>query len=203
MIINKKLLDEGAKLTKELAKEDKERFLVVDKGSEFKKYVQPGSFISYTYIPKHKDTLKFWDKNPAIIVLRVTGTRMLGLNIHFVPFPLRKIIVEYIVKLNLNNIKYNKPIYVDYKMMKSFLIRAKATICIRAYLISNIVSKVKIVKSHKDYIIASTSLKTDAIYGMSPDKIYKIAMGQQYETKKKTGSRRVEREKKKKLLKTK
>jgi hypothetical protein len=203
MIINKKLLDEGAKLTKDLMKEDADRFIVANKAKAFHNYIQGGSFISFTYNALHKDTLLFWDKYPAIIVLKVQGVRMLGLNLHFVPFPIRKLIAEYVIKLNYTNIKNNRPIQLDYQQIKKFLISINAMICIRLYLIRRITSSIKIVKSHKDYIIASTTLKTSMIYGISSDKIYQLAMGAKYSKKKKVGQRKYDREKRKKALKIK
>lgn len=203
MRITKQMLVEGDDFTKSIMKQDEERFLVLNKAAAFKRYIQGGSMIHFQYDAKHKDTLQFWDKYPTIIVLKYQGTRMLGLNLHFVPFPLRKTITEYVLKQNINNIKNNKPIKIDYRTMKSFLIASKATICIRSYLVGRISSRVTIVKSHKDYILGATSLKTEKIYKMTSDQIYQLAMGRDFDTKKKRGSRKYDRAKKKKLLKIK
>lgn len=203
MNIPVKLLNEAEQFTKDLLAQNSDRFAVVSKADAFRKYVQPGSLISYKYDALHKSTLQFWDSNPAIIVLAVRGYRMLGLNLHFVPFPMRKLIVEYVLKKNSTNIKLNKPISIDYRTMKSFLYAIKATICIRAYLIRRITSRVTIVKSHRDYIIGATSLKTSKIYKMSSDQIYQIALGRSFSTKKKVGQRKTDRAQKKKALKIK
>jgi len=190
------MIEEGEDFTDALRKNDKDRFAIVSIGK-----VLPGSMIQFKYDAKHKDTLTFWDAMPVVIVLRKTASRMLGLNLHFVPFMLRKLLAEYVVKRNLSNIKNNKPMYIDYKMIKSFLIAIKATICIRMYLTSRVGSQITMVKSHKDYIIGATTLKTQKLYKMTSDQIYKIALGQEYSTKKKVGQRRVDRANKKKVMK--
>jgi hypothetical protein len=203
MRITKEMLKEGEDFTKAMVKEDSERFIVMNKAKAFHNYIQGGSMIHFKYDAKHKDTLPFWDKYPTIIVLKYQGSRMLGLNLHFVPFPLRKVITEYVLKQNINNIKKNKPISIDYNTMKQFLVASRATICIRSYLVGRITSRITFVKSHRDYILGATSLKTDKIYGLTSDQIYKIALGRNFSTKKKIGSRRTDRAKKKKLLKIK
>lgn len=193
----KKLGQEAEEFTKDLNEAKKDRFKVTSR-----KNIYPGAMIQFKYNAKHKDTLKFWDGNPAVIVLRFNGRRMLALNLHFVPFKLRKLIAEYVIKRNRSNIKNNRPIYIDYKMMKNFLISIKATVCIRAYIVTRMSSKVTMVISHKDYIIGATSLKTAKLYKMTSDEIYRLAMGK-ITKKKKTGSRRYSRAKKKKSLKIK
>jgi hypothetical protein len=176
--------------------------LIASKSLAFRKYIQPGSFVAFEYDPLTKETLLFWDKNPAVIVLGIRNSRMLGLNLHFVPFNMRKLIVEYVLKKNASNIKLNKPISINYKEMKSFLKAIKATICIRLYIISRMKDRMTIVRSHRDYIIGATALKTDKIYKMTSDQIYKLALGKSYSSKKKVGQRKTDRAQKKKALKT-
>lgn len=194
------LLKEGEKFTDDMVKGNKDRFLVKKKSQAFGKYIKPGAMIHFQYDAKYKDTLKFWDSMPTIIVLRVTKTRMLGLNLHFVPTELRKNIIKFIINKNSSNIKRNKPMYIDYKTIKSFLNAINATICIRSYLVNRIKRNITIVQSHKDYVIGATSLKTSKIYKMSQSEIYKIALGKDWD-KKKTGSRRFKRRKIKRAMK--
>jgi len=208
MLITRQMISEGDTFTKDLTKANQERFIIASKSLAFRKYVQRsggkgGAFIAFEYDALHKDTLKFWDRFPAVIVLGVKGSRMLGINLHFTPFPMRKLIVEYVVRKNSSNIKYNKPIEIDYREMKPFLKSIKALICIRSYIIGRMKDRITVVNSHKDYIIGATTLKTDKIYGMTSDQIYKLSLGKSYSTKKKIGQRSTDRAQKKKALKTK
>lgn len=196
MIITQKHLQEAEQFTKDLSNKNKDRFNIVSRSE-----IQPGDLIQFEYRAKHADTLIFWDAKPAVIVLRKSGSRMLGLNLHFVPFTLRKLIAEFVINKNRMNIAANKRMYIDYNLIKAFLYAIKATICIRSYIVGNMSSKVVMVKNTKDYILGSTLLKTQLIYKMSSEQIYKIALGQQYSTQKKIGQRRVDREKKKSIKK--
>lgn len=196
MRITEKIIKDADKFTEDLNKSDKDRFFIATKNDLY-----PGALVQFTYNAKHKDTLTFWDGKPAIIVLKKTSTRMLGLNLHFVPFPLRKMIAEYIVKKNLDNIKNNKRIFINYTGIKAFLIAIRATICIRSYILTRTGGKYTMVKNSKDYILGATLLKTQKLYKMSSDEIYKIALGSKFSTKKKSGDRRYNRAAKKKAFK--
>ena len=46
---------------------------------------KPGSMLVYTYDPKHKDKLPFYDTNPCIILLDYTKDGWYGANLHYLP----------------------------------------------------------------------------------------------------------------------
>lgn len=196
MIITKKLLTEAEEFTKDLTNKNKDRFTTIKFAD-----VRAGDLIQFPYSAKNAGTLAFWDGKPAIIVLRKTGSRMLGLNLHFVPFRLRKIIAEFVINKNKANIAANKRMYIDYTLIKSLLVAIKATVCIRMYLPSHMGSPILTVKNTRDYVLGATLLKTEKLYKMSSDQIYKIALGQEYSTKKKVGQRKTDRAKNKAIKK--
>ena len=153
MILTEKHLQEAEQFTKDLTNKNKNRFTIAPRNA-----TQAGDLIQFEYIAKHADTLTFWDAKPAVIVLRKTGSRMLGLNLHFVPFQLRKLIAEFIIKKNSSNIALNRHIYIDYKTIKAFLQAIKATICIRSYIVGRMSPTVVMVNNTKDFVLGATLL---------------------------------------------
>lgn len=57
-----------------------------------------------------KDKKKAYDKRPLVLILRVKGKHVLGLNFHWIPYTFRIKIVKIILEANKNNIKNNKPL---------------------------------------------------------------------------------------------
>lgn len=49
----------------------------------------PGNMFMYTYDPKYKDVLPFYDTYPLIIVVEKTDTGWYGINVHYLPPILR------------------------------------------------------------------------------------------------------------------
>lgn len=72
------------------------------------------------YSAKLADKIVF-DKCPLAIILRSSRSRLLGLNLHWCPVPLRRILIKLIFKMNAKNIKQNKPFQLDYRTVKPLL----------------------------------------------------------------------------------
>jgi hypothetical protein len=49
----------------------------------------PGEMLVYTYDPKHKETLAYYDANPLIVFLERTTDGWYGINLHYLPPSLR------------------------------------------------------------------------------------------------------------------
>lgn len=63
-----------------------------------------GNVYSYTYIPIHKDKLKFYDKNPLILFMEYhPRTNLLfGVNLHFLPLNDREELVNAVMDMKDN-----------------------------------------------------------------------------------------------------
>jgi len=149
---------------------EKKHFTVLRKDKALKQ-IRPGSLMSYHYSPITKD-LPFWDKNPTVILLWKTKRHALGINLHFVPVQMRKVILKFLLKINSSNIRNNRPLQANYKDFKGLLKKLNATVCIRKYLIRRIGKQIVIPNSYEDYIHAATELDTKKLYGAESDNIY-------------------------------
>ena len=58
--------------------------------------VQPGGLFIYEYIPKNKEKIPFYDRNPCTLILEMTKDGWYGLNIHYLPPVVRaKLLAEF------------------------------------------------------------------------------------------------------------
>jgi len=158
------------KFDKNKYKQIKKQDIITGKRKSF------GQIYHFVYNPKYKDILPFWDKYPVIILINMNSKHILGLNLHFVPTYTRKKIVNYILKVNASRISNNQPLMVKYSFLKRMIIKLRATICIRKYIISRMSSRVITPIGYKDYVDAVIELKTKRIYGMTQDQIYGLLL---------------------------
>lgn len=113
-----------------------------------------GSMLFFSYNPKHKDKLDFWDEYPLIILLKKRGNSILGLNLHYLSPRDRARFLNYLIQF-VDNPEYHKspPSYMNISYVK--LIRSKLMRhCIKRYLISSIQSKVNMIPSNEWKVVS-------------------------------------------------
>ncbi len=93
--------------------------------------VIPGEMIIFSYDPKHKETLPYYDKNPLVIVLDKTLDGWFGVNIHYLPPSIRAQL--------LFDIQYNRRNTQQIKMMLEKNEMTKP--CLKRYLITQLQSR--------------------------------------------------------------
>lgn len=65
-----------------------------------------GQMYMFTYNPKHKDTLPYWDRFPLVFPFRKIPGGFLGLNLHYLPLPYRAKLMDGLYTIS-NNTLYN------------------------------------------------------------------------------------------------
>jgi len=85
--------------------------------------IAPGEMIAFMYLnPKTPlPQLKWFDAHPLDIILAVDGRYMLCINLHYVPVPMRELIMKQVIKINKVNIRNSRRFELSYSMMKEFL----------------------------------------------------------------------------------
>lgn len=101
----------------------------------------PGQMIMFSYDPKHKDTLPYYDRYPVVIPLTVDATSMLGLNLHYLPPQVRLAFVRALQQLaeETNGIKRMR---ITYGILKSAKGLGSYAPCIKRYLHGHVKSKI-------------------------------------------------------------
>mgnify|MGYP001033262683 CR=1 FL=1 len=96
---------------------------------------KPGEMMTYSYNPKTKDKLDFYDEHPLIIFLDKTKDGWYGLNLHYLSPSIRAKVFE---ELEYGNKGLAR---VAYSLSKN----PKTEACLKRYLARHVVSKPKVV----------------------------------------------------------
>lgn len=146
----------------------------------------PGSFLIYKYNAKNDEEV--YDKTPLVFVLKVSKSYVLGLNFHYCPIKLRKIMIKFLFKVFKNNFKLlqnNKHLEFSYERFKPILHRLGMFPVIRLYIRKRISPKVCLIPSNKILDIALLSTETFTGNPRITDKVlYKKAIAK-YKSKSK------------------
>ncbi|EPY7847966.1 hypothetical protein ACXG0S_001931 [Campylobacter coli] len=146
--------------------------LIKTKSVEKGQILKPGNLVIFKYNPK--DTSVKYDRTPLCLVLRKSKSYTLGINFHWCPIPMRKMLLNAIFQLNKKNIKENKPLDIDWHRIKPMLKKFGFFPIIRLYINSRIYRRaVKIPNENMKQIIET---KTETFIGVSAEALYKKAL---------------------------
>lgn len=132
-----------------------------------------GNMLFIRYDAKFKENV--YDKTPLIFTLNTSKSYVLGLNLHWTPIPLRVTLVKIILKLNKANIKNNRPLEINYKMVKPLILQLGLGPVIRLY-IKKRISRRGVIIPPDQWVIASKLNIANFSNGKSPEKLYKQAV---------------------------
>lgn len=86
----------------------------------FRQTVVPGRMYMFYYDPKYKETLPYYDQFPLIFVVDVQGDHFTGLNLHYLPPPLRAKLMDGLYTIvNNNRFDATTKIKMSYQLLKS------------------------------------------------------------------------------------
>lgn len=152
----------------------KEKSITKDKG------LHAGNVVMFQYNPKDKS--QPFDRTPLCLVLRKSASYTIGINFHWCPIPMRKILLGFIFKLNKKNVKENKPLEISWAHIKPFLFKTGYAPIIRIYINKRISHKlIKIPNYHLKQVIET---KSADFIGADENKLYVKALRQSRASKK-------------------
>lgn len=162
-------------MAKFLTQEEKEAHIMmanlIKKPINFKTTdFKPGNMLLFHYKAKYDKNP--YDATPLCFVLKRSASYILGLNFHWLPKPLRKLFVDAIFKNNKTNIKKNKPLEINYKIIKGLLMKFGAP-ALRLY-IRHRISPKGVVVPHTDYFRA-VDLRAEHFINISADQAWNLA----------------------------
>lgn len=99
-----------------------------------------GDMFLYVYDPKTKDKLPFWDSYPLTLIVDLTPTGFMGLNLHYLPPMARAQLMDALMATQ-NNDKYDEStkIMVSYKILKAYTSQFKGfESCLKRYLYNHV-----------------------------------------------------------------
>lgn len=130
-----------------------------------------GSMQMFYYQAKHRETLPYFDAFPLVIVLGPAKDGFLGMNLHYLPPPLRAKFLDALMDVTTNT-KYNESTRFDvtYDMLKGAAKYKHFKPCVKHYLTAQVRSKFARIPAPEWEI--ATFLPTASWQGGSASQVY-------------------------------
>lgn len=101
--------------------------------------LKPGRMYAFVYDPKNKETLPFYDTFPLVLPYDRTATHFIGLNLHYLDYPVRFILLKELIKLSgIRTLNENSKIKYSWDMIKDVSKCAPAKACIKSYIFNHV-----------------------------------------------------------------
>ena len=143
------------------------------KGDKDRMTAQPlvGSMYMYEYSAKYKDTLPYYDRLPLIFPYKKVKGGFYGLNMHYLPLPLRAKLMDALYE-TANNKRYDETtrLKLSYEILQGAAKFKEFKPCIKRYLTSQVTSKFMYVYP-SEWDIA-LFLPTERFVGASKAKVF-------------------------------
>ena len=101
-----------------------------------------GGMYMYEYMAKHRDTLPYYDRLPLIFPFKSVKGGFYGLNMHYLPLPLRAKLMDALYD-TANNKKYDETtkLKISYQILDKAAKFKEFKPCVKRYLTSQVQSK--------------------------------------------------------------
>lgn len=109
----------------------------------YRNRVMPGRMYLFSYDPKTKDTLPYYDKFPLIFPIEKSANGFLGLNFHYLPLNYRAILMDalYPLTVNENSNDESTRIRLTYSILSKMSKSRIGKVCVKHYLNNHIKSR--------------------------------------------------------------
>lgn len=102
----------------------------------------PGNMYMFTYDPKTKDKLPYYDTFPLIVAVEKAPGGFYGLNLHYLPAPLRAKFLDALLNITSNkSFDETTKFELSYKMLNASRKMRYFKPCYKHYLLSNVKSR--------------------------------------------------------------
>lgn len=104
--------------------------------------VMPGFMYMFAYDPKGKAELPYYDKFPLVLPFRKTPDGFIGLNLHYLPYQLRVMLLDHLLVFK-NNSKIDETTKIKYSwaLIDGVSKYAAAKPCVKQYLTGHVRSQ--------------------------------------------------------------
>lgn len=123
-------------------------YLMRGAAQQNKSSIIPGEMYMFYYDAKHKDTLPYWDMFPLVFPFRKLEDGFIGLNMHYLPYPLRVRLLDTLMHFKTDSrLNANTRLKYSWRTIEGFSRLQIAKPCVHRYLASNVRSVFKKVDS--------------------------------------------------------
>lgn len=108
---------------------------------EVKQRITPGHLYMFIYEAKYKEELPYWDAFPLVFPFRKTPNGFLGLNLHYLPYPLRVLLLDRLMGYMTNQkMDQTTRLRLSWAIIEATSRLKLAKPCVKEYLSSNVQS---------------------------------------------------------------
>jgi hypothetical protein len=134
--------------------------------------VLPGRMYFFFYDAKHKDTLPYWDKFPLVLPFKKVPDGFLGINLHYLPYPIRFKLLGSLHNLAADTtISENNRLRMSWQILDSSSKYAPVKACVKHYLYSHVQTRFLNIK-YPDWVTAS-QLPVERFVGASKTQVWR------------------------------
>ena len=144
--------------------------------SQNKAAIIPGNLYLYGYDPKHKATLPYYDRYPLVFPFRRTQNGFIGLNMHYLAYPLRVKLLDRLQQFR-NNDKMDgtTKLKLQWALIDGVSRFSLAKPCVKEYLLDHVRSQFVKINS-RDWGTAML-LPVERFVGSSKDVVWRESLG--------------------------
>ena len=115
---------------------------LMQSGNALTSIINVGNMYMFVYDAKHKKTLPYWDAFPLVFPVSKTPDGFIGLNMHYLPLPLRAKLMDmlYTMVTDTNTTEKTK-LKATYTMLKDSIAHKLIKPCVKRYLTANMSSR--------------------------------------------------------------
>jgi hypothetical protein len=108
------------------------------------KRIIPGEMYLFAYDAKFKDTLPYWDKFPLVFPFSMTNNGFIGLNMHYLPYRIRIILLDRLMYFRTNKtINEKTRLRFSWQLLQGVSKYKWAEPCVHRYIRANVRSQIK------------------------------------------------------------
>jgi len=137
--------------------------------------VMPGKMYMYSYDPKYKDTLPYYDAFPLVIPFRREATGFYGLKLHYLPYHIRAQLLTKMMQF-VTNKKMNETTKLKFTwgMVGAASRFAAVKPCVKHYLFDHVQSQFKLILP--DDWATTIMLPCEQFVGASSNKVWRDSL---------------------------
>ena len=117
------------------------RLMVAEEGARLTSRIMPGKLYSFYYMPKHYDTLPYYDTFPLVFPYDKYDNGFIGLNMHYLDYQARFALFRELLKVSgRRGLNETTILNYNWSLIKDMAKLAPAQACIKRYLIDHVKS---------------------------------------------------------------
>lgn len=150
--------------------------LIKDSASQNRAGIIPGNLYLYAYDPKTKATLPYYDRYPLVFPFRRTQDGFIGLNMHYLAYPLRIKLLDRLQQFRNNDkMDGNTKLKLSWALIDGVSRFSLAAPCVKQYLLPHVRSQFVKINS-KDWATAML-LPVERFVGSTKDAVWRDSLG--------------------------